>query len=360
MVDFMSKLMKMDGAVKIDENYDPFLNVIRTPSPAMNWAFGVAGHGLPLGTSMILWGPPKGGKSIICNAMIGQLHKDDPKAFTMTFNTELRGQLQAGKQQMKVWGIDPDRHITFDVNQPELIFDRIATEVDALCQEGMNLKLIVIDSLTGIVGRRTQNAESILNQQIGDEALTLKDGLKMILPILRKHKIAAVFTAHVRAELDQNEIRRGKTVKMAAAWATKHTAEIFAFVEPNRSKAGRTDLTGKEFIDETKMDFMDHGEKTGHKIRFRVEESSIGPQGRTAEFTLDYNRGIVNTYEEVYFLGTNMGIIERPNNVTHKYKDKSWVGKEKMLNELRDNVEMCNEIVTEIRRRDVMSHNAAQ
>ena len=356
-VDFMAKLQKMEGAINVDDGYDPFLNGVRSPSPSMNWAYGIAGHCLPYGTSMILWGPPKGGKSIICNAMIGQLHTDDPEAFSVTFNTELRGQLQTGQQQMKLWHIDPSRHITYDVNQPELIFDRIANDLDALCKDGMKLKFLIIDSLTGIVGRRTQNADSILKMQIGDEALTIKDGLKMILPVLRRHKIAAIFTAHIRAELDQLEQMRGKTVKMAAAWATKHTAEIFAYVEPNRTKAGRTALDGSEYKDDSMTDFMDKSMKTGHKIRFRVDESSIGPQGRTAEFTLDYNKGIINTHEEVFTLGVNLGIIEKPNNVSYVYNGKKWAGLANMLNELRDNKEMAEEIVKEIMKRDLMAHN---
>jgi hypothetical protein len=319
----------------------------------MNWAFGTEGNGMPLGTSMILWGPPKGGKSIVCNAIIGQLHKDDPEAYTISYNTELRGQFQTGEQQMKVWGIDPERHITFDVNSPELIFDKITTDIAALCEQGMKLKMIVIDSLTGIQGRRFMNATTIATQQIGDQAATLKDGLMMILPVIRKYKIALIMTSHVRAELNQQEQMRGKTIKMQAAWATKHTAEFFAFVERNQSKTGRVTLDGQEFTDETVVDFMDKAGKTGHKIRFRIDESSIGPQGRTAEFTLDYDHGLINTYEEVFVLGKNYGIIERPNNVTYKLKEQTFRGLAAMLAYLRDTPEACAEILKEVQKKDM-------
>jgi hypothetical protein len=197
---FFSQLMKLEGSV--DTSRNPYLEVIRSPSPSINWAFGVEGYGMPFGTSMVLWGPPKGGKSIICNAIAGQIHKDDPEAYTITYNTELRGQFQTGNKQMSVLGIDPERHITFDVNSPELIFDKIATDIAALCDQGMKLRMIAIDSLSGIQGRRFQNASTIQTQQIGDQALTIKDGLMMILPVIRKYTIALIMTAHQRAEMD--------------------------------------------------------------------------------------------------------------------------------------------------------------
>jgi len=348
---FLTKLRNLEGAIKVGE-YNPLLNCLQTPSPSINWAFGIAGHGLPYGYTMVLYGPPKGGKSIICNAMVGQMHKDDPEAIAITFNTELRGEAQANEDQLKTWGIDPDRFIVYDVNQPELIFDRIETDIAAACQEGEKVRMVVIDSITGIQGRRTMNATTVMQQQIGDEAATIQAGLKRILPIIRKYKIALILTTHVRAELDQKEQMRGKTIKMAGAWAMKHMAEIFAYVEPNRSKDGKVSLAGEEFLDENTRDFMDKSQTTGHKVRFRVEDSSIGPKGRTAEFTLSYEKGIINTYEEIFMLGKNLGIIQKPNNVTYQYKDQTWRGLAACLMAIRDDAKLATEILAEVYTKD--------
>jgi hypothetical protein len=93
--------------------------------PSVNWSFAMPGNGMPFGYSMILYGPPKGGKSFLINAMIGQLHKDDPEAIAITYNTELRGQIQTNANQLALWGIDPDRFQVYDTNAPENIFDKI-------------------------------------------------------------------------------------------------------------------------------------------------------------------------------------------------------------------------------------------
>lgn len=347
---FLSKLRALEGAVTDD--YNPLANCLQTPSPSVNWAFANLGHGIPFGYGMLLYGPPKGGKSIICNALIGELHKQEPDAVAITFNTEMRGSLQSNTSQLSKWGIDKDRFITYDVNQPENIFDRIEHDIAAACQEGEKIRLITIDSLSNITGRRAMNATSVMTQQIGDQALTIKDGLMRILPVIRKYNIALVATAHLRAELDQREQMRGKTVKMAAAWATKHTFEYFCFVEPNRSKDGKTTLAGEEFTDKEIVDFMDHAQKTGHKIRFRVEESSAGVSGRTAEFTLDYNRGIINQYEEIFTLAKNYNVIERPNNVTYNYNGKSWRGLVACLTAIRDDEGLQQELLKAVFQKD--------
>ncbi len=100
-----------------------------------------------------------------------------------------------------------------------------------------------------------------------------------------------IMTTHVRAEMDQLEQMRGKTVKMAAAYAAKHMAELFCYVEPNQSKSGRETLAGENFLDDETKDFMNKALKKGHKIRFKCVGNSIGPDQRTAEFTLDYQQG---------------------------------------------------------------------
>jgi len=347
----MAKLRKLEGAVAIDA--DPMTDCLKTPSPSVNWALGVRGHGLPFGYSMILFGPPKGGKSLICNAFIGQLHADDPDAVAITFNTELRGELQSSSVANRSFGIDPERFVCYDVNEPSQIFDRIENEINALCQDGLKVKLIIIDSLKGVAGRRFLNSTTVNQQQIGDQAATLQDGLQRILPIIRRNKIALLMTTHVRAEMDQVEQMRGKTVKMASAYASKHMAEFFCYVEPNQTKAGRSTLVGETLESKGMKDFRDKGDKTGHKIRFQVMGNSLGPDGRSAEFTIDYNKGIINQYEEIFILGRNSGVIEKPNNITYKYGDSSYRGKPAMLAALRDSVDLQNQILTEVYKLDL-------
>lgn len=347
---WLEKLQKLEGA--ITEDYNPFNHVIRTPCPSVNFCFGNS-HGLPLGYSMVLWGPPKAGKTVICNGMIGQLHQDDPDAIAVKFNTEFRERGQLKDRDYANYGIDRDRYIAYEVNAPALVFDRIQNDIAAMCQEGAPIRLIIVDSITGIQGRREMDSESIDKQQIGDHALTIQTGLKRILPTIRKYNIALVLTAHARAELDMWEIKRGHKTKMQASFGVQHVCEYFMMVEKNATAEGRKDLQGRPFINETIRDLKGDGEMSGHKVQVWMQDSSMGPKDRSGEFTIDYARGIINTHEEVFLLGTECGIIERPNNLVYKFGGFEWKGKPAMLNALEADTELQRSIVKELKRIDL-------
>ena len=59
---WVAKLGKMTDVVL--ERKDVFAHTIKTPSPSVNFIFGRT-HGLPMGYSCVLYGPPKGGKSVL-------------------------------------------------------------------------------------------------------------------------------------------------------------------------------------------------------------------------------------------------------------------------------------------------------
>lgn len=350
--DWMKALNKLEGAV--DKAANPFAAGVRFPSPSVNFTFGNT-HLLPFGYTLIMFGPPAGGKSIILNAMIGQLHKDDPQAIAVKFNTEMREEAQTTKTQRSIWGIDDERYIAYDVNNPEMIFDRIEKDIAAMCQEGAPIKLIAIDSINAILGRRSMNAESVMVQQIGDQAKTLQDGLGRILAVQRKYKIAVVLTAQVRSEMDQLEIMRGNKFRMGAAFGVQHYGEYFMFVEQNRNAEGRADINGAKFENVDLGDIRQKGgaEITGHKIRCTMKKSSVGPKLRVGEFTLDYGTGLINEHEEIFLLGKNRNIFTQPNNLTYEFGDRKWAGKPAVLDALKNDCELRQAIISEIKKRDI-------
>ena len=347
---WMTQLNKMAGAVLTE--YDPFQNVIRTPSPSVNFAYG-RGGGMPRGFTTVLYGPPKGGKTLLTNATIGQLHRDDPEAIVLKFDTEMRENGQMTLSDAAAWGIDRDRYRCFSTNVPSEIFDAISNNVEAMCQEGAPIALVVIDSLTGIRGRRSLNSDTIDTMQIGDDAMTVQTGLKQILATQRRHKIGLILTAQVRAEMDQLEQKRGNKFRMSASFGVQHHAEYFLYVEHNRNKDSREDLLGHKFESEQGAGISDdRSEITGHKIRAVMKANSMGPAGRVAEFTIDYKRGIINVHEEVFLLGVSRGIISRPNIQTYRFAEKDYRGKEAMITALRDYPEMQQEVLVALRKAD--------
>lgn len=357
----LSRLLALSGAVTEEQRQTNIHDhVVATNSPSVNFIFG-NGWGLPMGYTLLLYGPPRGGKSILANLMAGWLHQSDPDAVVIKFNTEFREKAQANqKQSLAMYGIDPDRLISYETNLPNEIFDRIEHEIAAEIQDGLKVKLIIIDSLTQIRGRRDLNADSIDTQQIGDKALTIQDGLSRILAIQRRFGIALILTSHIRAQMDTKTGTTGmvyKTqtyaVKPAVSFATQHHAEYYMYVEPRAGKEGRTNESGETFIDESVEDLKGDGEQTAHRIAVRMTDASFGPKNRGGLFTFDYKRGLINIHEEVFNLGLARNVIEKPTNLKYAFGNREWVGKPATLEALKNDPQLQSDILAELRRRDL-------
>jgi hypothetical protein len=350
-----AKLDKMVGM--ITEDVDPFQKIVRSPSPSVNFIFGKT-HGLPRGYSMVLYGPPKGGKSVLSHFIIGQIQKDDPDAMVLKIDTELRAKAQLlTPQSLKLFGIERERMRVMFANQPGVIFDQIEQNVAVMCEGGMPLHAIVIDSLNGIQGRREMNNDSVEKVTIGDHALTVQTGLKRILPVIRKYDIALIIVDQVRAEMDMWEQKRGNKFKMQSSYGTQHGIEYFVCVEENLNADGRKDILGNEMVNNNAKDLSGKegkGQATAKKIKVKMKASTMAgeTQGRTGEFTFHYRKGIVNVHEEVYLLGTRRGIIKKPKQGYYEYDGQTWHGEAKCLQALEADSVLREHIIDELRRRD--------
>jgi RecA/RadA recombinase len=344
---FAAKLRKIEGAVI--ERTDPFAteNLLKWSSPGVNWIFG-RNHGMPFGYSTLLWGEKKSGKSFLFYDAAGTLHRSDPDAIVIKFDTEMRDEGQLTPEMIKIFGIDTDRFVVYYVNRPEQIFDVIKNDVKSLIDDGAKIKLIGIDSISDMMGRREAEQESVTQHQIGDHAVTLQVGLKSIIATQRLKKIALIMTAHARDEMDPWEIKRGNKKKPAAANAVLHHCEFFINVDKNKTASGKVDALERQFVDENRKDMTDDGEQTGHKVRVWMENSSMGAVGRIAEFTIDYHRGIINQHEEVFRLGLNWKVIDRPSKGQYIIGDKKFIGKPNLLDALSKDVNLQQEVMSKI------------
>lgn len=347
--DWMSKLRKLDGAL-LDRG-DVHQTVIQTKSPSLNFLFG-NGWGLPKAHSIILFGPPKSGKSVVGYEFAGTLHQQYPEDYVVRFDTEYRDQAQLTPKMATAYGIDFNRYMAIQTNHPKHIYDQMGTKIEAMCKDGFPLGLVILDSMSGVRGRRSiDEPADVMKQQIGDVAQTNKEGLKIILDMQRRYRFGLIMTAHVAIEMDQIEVKRGNKWKMGASVGVQHHAEYFMYIERNFNKDAKSDLLGHELAQSGLKDMGGKSEGVAHKIKAVMKDSSMGPKGRAAQFTFSYDRGVINQWEELYTLGVNRRIISKPNQLTyelpipggtHKGSDNflRWFSADKtaqdyVLNELR-------------------------
>lgn len=353
---WMKSLAKHDAAR--DWEYNPFAHVLRFSSPAMNFLFGNT-HGLPKGLPIIVFGPEHSGKTLFCYDLIAQMHKDDPEGLALRFDTEMRDEAQLTPARARLYGIDTDRYQPYLTNDAEEIFDFIEKEVKAQLEAGAPIRIIVIDSLTNVIGRRMAASEGMGKAQVGDDSRTQQDGLKRIQRLMHKYRICLVLTSQVRAEMDPIEQMRGNTYKMAGGWFLKHLGGYVLQVEPNKGKTGRETLTGEKLVNEQMKDALGHADRTGHRIRARMRGNSYGPKNRSVEVTFDYNKGFINRHEEVFQLATERGLVDRPTNVKYVVdgypagKQTTWSGKDNFLKSLQDDEGLQGFLVEKLRQQDI-------
>jgi len=330
---FAAKLRRLEGA--ITDRWDPWApeNLIRSSSPGFNWLFGRT-HGMPRGFSTLLWGVRKSCKSVLFYDMAGNTMRENPNAIVIKFDTEFRDLGQLDEEMARGYGIDLDRFIVYQVNRPEQIFDRMKNEVRELIEEGADIPLIGIDSISDILGRREADQESVSQHQIGDHAVTMGVGLKSIIETQRKKRIALVMIAHARDEMDPWEIKRGNKKKPAAANAVLHHCEFAINTEKNLTASGKVDALDRKFVDESRKDMIGDGQQTAQKIHVWLTDSTMSPKGRMSEFTFAGGKGIVNQHEEVFRLGLSWGIIGRPSKGQYVIGDSKFTGKPNVLEAL--------------------------
>lgn len=343
---WLKQLKVYDDTVKYD--YDSFApqNCLYTPSPYFNWIFANKANGVPKNASILFFSEPKAGKSLSIYAMIAEMHARDKEGISIYFNTELRGQLQ----HEAIPGIDQERSIIYDTNDPVEIFDRIENDIKAMVQDGMPLRIIAIDSLTNIQGIKRGNADSVANHLMGDQALTLQIGLGKLVPFCKRNGILLICTSQMRANPDAGQY--GPKEKMAAQWATKHAFEYFVSLKRAGAAEDKQDLAGNTFEEEDMKDARGNKLLNGHKVFVKMEASSIGQAGRAGVFTLSYDNGIINQHEEIFHLGKNLGIITTPNNRTYNFDGKSYNGKVQTAEAIAADPEMAKKILDAVRALD--------
>ena len=336
-VDWLSKLKKDADKLVIGAR-DPW--TAHFPSPGLNYLFGKE-QGMLAGYSLLLYGPPKSGKSLLAFAAAGQLHKEDPEAIVLHFDTEYRDNVDTW---VKVFGIDEKRWISRQTNNPVEIFDYIANDVKAMLQEGAPIKMIIVDSLAMIQYPKEANKENSAKFVIGDAGAYLSGAMKMIIPVIRSFKVATIFCQHVRQNMDP-DTKDWREWIIPGGMALKHSIEYWMIAQKIESK--KTKL-----FDSDRKDGSGNLIQTGHAIRVKMEENSLGPQNRAVEIDLSYQLGLINQSYEIAQLAVNMGIVEI-NGAWVQYNGQKWQGVENFSMFVHADEELQRDLMRKIKENDL-------
>lgn len=317
----------------------PEAPIIPTLSPSLNWATDTGGF--TGGKISILFGPESSGKSLLAMMAIAHIHKNDPEAIALWFDSEFSFNAPLFK---KVGG-DPKRLRVKKTNRPIEIFDFIANEVAAEIQDGMPLKSIVIDSIKSIRFPVEANKKTTEDQHMGGAGSKYLGGaIKLILPVIAENQIFTFFIQQASSEIDPMKALRNPFV-MTEGRALKHAADLLLEITKLDTKAGSL---------EEGVTIAGGNQQVGHKVRIKVKKNRLGVPARVAQFTWHYDDGVINTEQEIFDLGKSLNLIYHPvNPETGKTNAQMWQfadyspirGEANMLEFVRANKNVQDEII---------------
>jgi recombination protein RecA len=305
---WMSKLTSDFGAIA-ESMPDPKDAVIPMPSPSLNWAIG--NGGLVEGKAICFFGPESGGKSLLMQLTLIEIQKKDPNAICVLFDAEY----SFNKAWFKKLGGDLERLYVRQTNDPVKIFDYISGEMLELVQDGCPIKAIAIDSVKSIKYPKDNKKVSTDQTMGGGGASYLGSALKHVTPVIRENNITCLLIQQVYEEMDQYKKMRNPYI-VPDGRALKHFCDYMAQVDKLETKDG---------IVESGSNLHGGSAQIGHKVRVKFKKNRVSAPYRTAQFTLNYESGIVDQGNEVFELAKSLGIIYHPvNPETGKENNQMW------------------------------------
>lgn len=305
----MSKLVSDFGTIAADMPA-PSSSVIELPSPSLNWAIG--NGGLVEGKALCLYGPESGGKSLLMQLVLAEIQRKYPDGICVLFDAEYA----FNPVWFKKLGGDPDRLVVRQTNDPLKIFDYISGEMLQMVQDGCPIKAISIDSVKSIKYPKDANKKQSTDQTMGGGGASyLGSALKSVTPVIRENNITTILVQQIYEEMDQYKKMRNPYI-VPDGRALKHFCDYMAQVDKGETsksvvEVGETMTGGKQQI--------------GHKVTVKFKKNRVGAPYRTAQFTLNYDKGIVDTGNEVFELAKSLGIIYHPMNPeTKKENVQMW------------------------------------
>lgn len=287
----------------------PTDQVIPLASPSLNWAIG--NGGLVVGKALCYYGPESGGKSLLMQLTLIEIQKQDPEAICVLFDAEYA----FNPSWFKKLGGDLDRLYVRQTNDPVKIFDYVSGEMLELIQDGCPIKAIAIDSVKSIKYPKDIKKVSTDQTMGGGGASYLGSALKHVTPVIREHNITCVLVQQVYEEMDQYKKMRNPWI-VPDGRALKHFCDYMAQVDKLETKDG---------IIETGENIHGGASQIGHKVRVKFKKNRVGAPYRTAQFTLDYQSGIVDTGNEIFDLAKSLSVVYHPvNPETGKENVQMW------------------------------------
>lgn len=285
---------------------------ISTGSLSLDIALG--GRGIPRGRIIEIFGAEASGKTTIALHAIAQAQKAGGVAAFIDAEHAL------DPSWAKRLGVDLESLL---VSQPG--YGEEALRIAEMLIKSNAVDIIVVDSVAALVPKNEIQDSEIGDVKVGLQARLMSQALRILNPIINKSRTCLVFINQIRQKIG---VMYGDPNTTPGGLAMKFYASV-------RMEVKR--ITHVKDGDET----------IGAETRVRVVKNKIAPPFRNAEFELLHDRGI-DYAGDVLKLALEDEIVDK-SGAHFSYKDQRLgQGKEKVVQFLRENPAVTEQIVAEI------------
>lgn len=291
-------------------DFDPS-NVVSTGSLGLDIALGIGG--LPRGRVIEIYGPESSGKTTTAIHVIAEAQKKDGMCAIIDAEHAF------DKEYAKKLGVDVDNLL---ISQPD--YGEQALEIaDRLISSGA-LDVVVIDSVAALVPKAELDGE-MGESKMGLHARLMSQALRKLTASVAKTNTILIFINQLREKIG---VMFGNPETTTGGNALKFYASV------------RLDIR--------KSTQMKDGEEViGNKVKIKVVKNKVAPPFRTAELDIVFGQGF-NRTGEVLDYGSDLGIINKSGSWYSYNNDKLGQGRDSVIDVLRDNPELQQEILLKI------------
>ena len=311
----ISKIEKDYGKgsiMTLGDQPDSAVSVIPSGSSALDHALGIGGY--PRGRVIEIFGPESSGKTTLAIHAIAEAQKaggiaamiDAEHAFDRSYAKNL--------------GVNVD---TLLISQPDN--GEQALEIaDNLIRSGA-IDIIVIDSVAALTPKAEIEGE-MGDNKVGLQARLMSQALRKLTANISKTNTCCIFINQLREKIG---ILFGNPETTTGGNALKFYASV------------RIDVRKVTQI-------KDGDEATGNRTRAKVVKNKMAPPFRKAEFDIVFGEGICKV-GEIVDLAVEYDIVHKSGSWFSYGESKIGQGREAVLQVLRDNPELSDEIEAKVR-----------
>lgn len=301
------------GAVmRLGDRPEMVVDAIPTGSLALDAALGIGG--VPRGRIIEVYGPESSGKTTLALHILAEAQKRGGEVAFVDAEHALDPEYAAAL------GVDIDSML---VSQPDT-GEQALEIIETLVRSGA-IDIIVLDSVAAMTTKAEIDGD-MGDAHVGVQARLMSQAMRKLTAVISNTNTVAIFINQIREKIG---VMYGNPETTPGGRALKFYSSV------------RIEVRRGEPI-------KDGGEIIGNRTKCKVVKNKVAPPFKTAEFDILYGQG-VSKMGEIVDTAVDFDIIKKSGS-WFSYNDmKIGQGREKVLDYLKNNPDICNEIEKKIR-----------